>query len=148
MGDHEMSRIILVAAVVVELLVGADAQAQGRAEGSYPAVISCDKLPFTAGSVRDRFVLEITSGKAAYSRKLTSADGPDAAGGTETGTGRLSGGRLSLSGRAKTKSGSFEARYIGEVSGTGGLLTGIQTWTYRGQSYQRPCQISVGDGRG
>lgn len=153
-----MVRMTPLAAAAALACFGPPALGQGRAEGRYPALLSCDALPFTAGPLRDPFMLEISSGKAAYSRRLPAADAPDAAGGTETGTGTLAGGRLSLTGKGVGKgsgvgdgngrAASFESRYLGEVSGMGGLLTGIQSWTYRGRSYERRCQISVGNGRG
>ena len=145
---HMMVRSTLLAVAVLAVGGGPGALAQARADGRYPALLSCDKLPFTSGPVRDPFVLEITSGKASYSRKLTNADAPDASGSSEAGTGTLAGGRLSLTGRASWKGSSFDSRYVGEVNGQGGLMSGIQSWTYKGKSYDRRCQISVGNGRG
>ena len=123
-------------------------RAQARADGQYPVVLFCDKLPFGAGTLRDTFTLTVAGGRATYTRGLTFADAPNAAGVTETGSGTVSGGRLVLAGRAKGKTFSYEARYAGEIAGQGGLLTGRQDWTYAGKASSRTCQMTIGNGRG
>ena len=124
------------------------ARAQARADGQYPVVLFCDKLPFGTGTLRDTFTLAVAGGRATYTRKLTFADAPNAAGASETGSGTVSAGRLVLAARVKGKGFSYEARYAGEIAGQGGLLTGRQDWTYAGKASSRTCQMTVGNGRG
>ncbi len=146
MRHPPIARLGLAASCLLPL-AATPAPAQTRADGRYPSTLSCDKLPFTAGPLRDSFAVEIAEGRATFSRKLAAGEAADAAGAVETGSGALAGGRLTLTGRMKAKAVSFESRYTGEVDGRGGLLIGVQTWSYKGQTYRRPCQLSIGNGR-
>lgn len=144
-----MSHVCALGAVFGACLLaaGSPAAAQGRADGVYPGLLACDALPFGRGAVRDPVSLTIANGEARYSRKLSGADGAAAAGKTESGSGKVTGGQLVLVGSARGNGFSYEARYAGTVDGRGGFLTGSQTWTYRGGSHRRGCQMSVGGGR-
>lgn len=131
----------LVTAAIACALPGV-AAAQGRAEGTYPGTLFCERTPFLAPS-RDPVTLTVANGKASFSRALTGVEG----GGTEAAGGVVQGGRLVLSGGAKGRGAAFESRYEGEIGGRGGLLTGVQTWTRGGQTVRRACQLTIGSGR-
>ena len=64
--------------------------------------------------------------------------------GRESGTGTLTGRRLVLVGSGTGPGGAWQARYAGEIAGTGGLLVGQQT----SGAGRRACQLTLGDGRG
>ena len=117
------------------------ARASAQAQGEFPATILCDRSAIAAGPARDTLLVSIRGGKANYSRKLPG-------GGTETGSGPLTGRSLALVGAGRGPGFSYTARYSGDVTGRGGLLTGRQTWTRDGKSEARACQLTLGDGNG
>ena len=115
--------------------------ASAQAQGDFPATILCDQVAFAAGPARDSLRVIVGGGKASYARNLPG-------GGTESGSGPLSGRALVLIGAGRGPGYSYTARYSGEVTGRGGLLTGRQTWTRGGKSESRACQLTLGDGKG
>lgn len=108
------------------------ASAQAAAEGTYPGTISCDPGPNARGAIRGQITVEISGGRAHYT-----APGE---GSPESGSGSMSGRQLVLTGQGR----GYEARYIGEVGGQGGMLTGTRT----GSGSRRNCQVLLGNGRG
>ena len=114
--------------------------ALAQAEGDFPATILCDPLPFPSGPARDAFRLDIARGRASYSRQI-------AGGGSETGSGILTGRSLVLTGSGKGRGFTYTARYAGDVGGRGGTLAGSQTFSRAGQATGRRCQVAIGDGR-
>ena len=123
------------------LLVGAAAPAfaqGGRADGAYPSTVFCEAasgLPAT----RERITVTVEGGRATYAYR--------AGGVTESGSGTVVVGRLTLEGRGRGAAGAYEARYAGELGGRGGLLTGAQVTARGGGAGRRACQMTVGIGR-
>lgn len=105
-----------------------------KAEGSYPGTLFCEAGAGMAAA-KVAVTVEILDGRATYAFRTGA--------GTETGGGTMAGRQLVMTGRSGGR-GAYEARYAGEVSGQGGLLTGTQT----GRGFRRACQISLGNGRG
>lgn len=136
-----MKRIGFAVLIVLPL---APSSAWAGAEGVYPSTLFCERLPFESGPIRDGLTVTVSGGRASYSRPLRT---PDPVGTAETGSGALSGENLTLTGRARGKGFSYEARYSGALNGRGGLLTGEQTWTHGGKAYRRACQMTLGNGR-
>ena len=128
----------LALGTLAALLPGA---ARAQAEGDFPASILCDPMPLASGPARDTLRVTITGGRASYSRRLPG-------GGTETGGGVLAGRSLTLTGSGRGPGFSYAARYSGEASGRGGLLTGRQSWTRGARTGDRACQLTLGEGRG
>lgn len=120
---------IVVLTCAACLLGPAAAHAQA-AEGTYPGTLSCDARP-DARAVRAPVTVEIERGRAHYTVRTD--------GGVETGGGAMTGRQLALTGRGN----GYEVRYAGEVSGTGGILTGFRT----AKGSRRPCQMLLGSGR-
>ncbi len=117
------------------------AAAFAQAEGDFPASILCDPSPLASGPARDTLRVARAGGRASYSRRLPG-------GGTETGSGVLAGRSLTLTGSGRGPGFNYTARYAGEASGRGGLLTGRQSWTRGARTGERACQLTLGDGRG
>jgi hypothetical protein len=103
------------------------------AEGTYPGLLFCEATA-SSDPVRTAVTVTVIGGKAMYSAA------PE--GGAENGTGTLTAGQLTLTGRGSGRR-PYEARYAGQASGRGGLLTGFHT----GKGFKRACQISIGQGR-
>ena len=110
--------------------------ALAQAQGTYPATLACDPTP---GAGRERAPLELrlgADGQASYRARLASR-------GVETGSGVLAGRRLVLTGSLAGPAG-HAARYAGEITGRGGLLTGTRTPNGGGKALA--CQVILGDG--
>lgn len=105
-----------------------------QADGTYPARLACD-AGFGGAAIRAPVTVAISGGRAQYEFRLGA--------GRETGAGTFSGRTLSLSGSGRGSSGSYQARYSGEVTGRGGLLTGTHTGS---SGARRACQLVLGDG--
>lgn len=123
----------LAPTLAISLLL-APLPALAQAQGAFPAVLVCDPEG-PGGRERASFTLRLGGdGRAAYRLRLGSAP-------PESGSGLLAGGRLTLAGSAP---GAYAARYGGEITGRGGLLTGTHARAKGGRP--RACQIVLGDG--
>lgn len=112
-------------------------------QSTFPATLACDALPTRPDPMRAQGTLTVTGKTVRYSLQVRAADG--GSGTTETGNGMMSeNGRLSLNGSAKG-TGGYQTRYVGEIGGRGGRLTGEQTGTAQGKPFRRACQMIVGD---
>jgi hypothetical protein len=117
-------------------------QAQG-ADGTYRGALDCAQLPFTKGPQRVSLEVQVSSGRAGYSREVYN-ETRTAVVGTETGSGTVSAdGTMSMSGNWRGVRDSFSASYSGKLSASGGQLSGRQNWSYKGQSYARSCSITL-----
>ena len=127
-----MLKTIVVLAVWAGVVMPGTASAQAAAEGTYPGIISCDPGPNARGAMRGQITVEISGRQARYA---VPGDGSP-----ESGSGSMTGRQLVLTGQGR----GYEARYVGEVGGQGGMLTGTRT----GSGSRRNCQVLLGNGRG
>ena len=127
-----MLRTIAALAVWAGAAMPGPAFAQAAAEGTYPGTISCDPGPNARGAIRGQITVEISGRRARYTAPSE--------GSPESGSGSMTGRQLVLTGQGR----GYEARYVGEVGGQGGMLTGTRT----GSGSWRNCQVLLGNGRG
>jgi hypothetical protein len=122
-------------------------QHMAQADSTFPGMLFCEATgPLPAARVPVSVSIDGT--RASYSFPAPSESGaPSSA--NETGSGTLGANRqFVLTGAAGGRGFSYQARYAGELSGRGGLLTGTQTGKAGGKSFTRRCQMTLGNGRG
>lgn len=124
---------LVAALALISSLAGSTTAFAQAAEGSYPGMLFCE-AGAGSGAIRIPIIVEIARGRASYDIGT--------AGLREKGVGALAGSQLVLTGRGTGRT-PYEARYVGQVSGRGGLLTGTQS----GKGFSRSCQMSIGQGR-
>lgn len=118
-----------------------------QAESTFPGTLFCEASG-TVAAVRVPVSVALDGPRARYSFAAPSEAGTPSST-LETGSGALdSNRRLTLSGSASGRSVSYQARYAGDLSGRGGLLTGTQTGKAGGKTFTRRCQMTLGNGRG
>jgi hypothetical protein len=118
-----------------------------QADSTFPGTLFCEATGAMA-PVRVPLSVAIDGTRASYSFPAPSESG-GSSGANEIGSGVLGANRqFVLSGAASGRGLSYQARYSGELSGRGGLLTGTQTGKAGGKSFIRRCQMTLGNGRG
>ena len=132
-----------VAMIVVTLFHCGPGFAQAL-DGQYKAVLNCDKLPFTKAPLTNEPVtLTISHGKASYLRTLYGYDRNTVVG-KETGAGVIAAdGTIILTGGWRGLRDSLTASYQGRLVNGSGTLAGKHVMTYKGQTYDRACSLTV-----
>ena len=135
--------LIVVQAVGAALFCGGPAFSQSF-DGQYKAALNCEKLPITKAPLTNEPVtLIISGGKVSYSRTLYGYDRSIVVG-KEVGTGNVAtDGKIVISGGWKGQRDSLKASYHGKLAGGGATLVGKHVMTYKGQTYDRACSMSV-----
>jgi hypothetical protein len=139
--------VCLMAAAGPMLVTPAQAQAQAQAQtqvrdAEYRGTIVCENLPFAAGQNRAAIVVKLASNEGPYERTVH-LSGSRKVAGTETGTAKVDGDKISMTGGWKGEKASYEASYDGSFVRRRAKLTGTQKWTHDGQSYTRNCSGSI-----
>lgn len=113
-------------------------------DGQYKATLNCDKLPFTKAPLTNEPVtLIIAGGKVSYSRTLYGYDRNTVVG-KEVGTGSVAeDGMIAMSGGWKGRRDSLKASYHGKLAGSSATLVGKHAMTYKDQTYDRACSMTV-----
>jgi hypothetical protein len=113
------------------------AQAQVR-DADYRGTLVCGKLPFAQDSTRAAISVKLSNNAGPYNRPVHMPVRSTVAG-TETGTVKVDGDKIALTGGWKGEKASYEANYNGTFVRRSAKLSGTQTWTYDGKSYTRTC---------
>lgn len=139
-----MTSIKLACGLAVAAIMLAPAGAAAEvAAGTYSGTLNCAKLPFTKGPQRAALKIQVSGGQASYTRSVGNEDNSITVG-SESGSGTIAAdGSVTLSGSWRGQRNSFSATYAGKIGASGGKLSGRQNWSYNGQSYTRPCSITL-----
>jgi hypothetical protein len=142
-----VTSVCLAAAAGLMLAMPAKAQTQPQPQtqvrdAEYRGTLVCDNLPFAAGQNRAAITVKLTSNEGAYER-IVHLSGSRKVAGTETGTAKVDGDNISLTGAWKGEKGGYEASYSGTFVRRRAKLTGTQKWTHDGQSITRNCSGAI-----
>lgn len=119
-------------------------QAPSTASVEYPVTMSCERLPWTKGTLFQEASLRVTGPQVEFSRPIHWPDRNGPLVGTEFGK-----GQVGPDGEAVVEAGwgslqnSYVARYTGKISKEGGTLKGNQDWTREGRKYVRACELAL-----
>ena len=128
-----------LAAVAGTIMVG-PAQAQVR-DAEYLGTLICEKLPFAQDPSRAAIAVKLSGSEGPYDRVVYGGRSKPA--GKETGTVKVDGDKISLTGGWKGDKDSYEASYSGTFVRRSAKLTGTQKWTHDGQSFTRNCSGAI-----
>jgi hypothetical protein len=113
------------------------AQAQVR-DATYRGTLVCGKLAFAQDPTRAAIEVKIAGNDATYSRPVHGVHRTSVLG-TETGSGKIDGDKISLAGGWKSDKGSYEATYSGTFVRRRAKHSGAPKRTHEGKSYSREC---------
>ena len=133
-----MGALWLTAACVV---LAAPVQAQVR-DADYRGTLVCGKLPFAQDPQRAAVLVKISGNEGPYERPVHMPIRGKIVG-KETGTAKLDGSKITLTGGWKSEKDSYEASYTGTFVRRRAKITGTQKWTRDGKSYTRQCAGSI-----
>jgi hypothetical protein len=147
MIKNRMSVCLAAAAAGVMLAMQAQAQAQAQTQtqvrdAEYRGTLVCENLPFAVGQNRAAIVVKLTGNEGPYERTVHLAGSRKVAG-TETGTAKVDGDKISMTGGWKGEKDGYEANYAGTFVRRRAKLSGTQKWTHDGQSFTRNCSGSI-----
>jgi hypothetical protein len=117
------------------------ALAQPVRDAVYRGTLVCDKLPFTAGRMREAIDVTISRGTVRYSHVVRLRDAPETV--AEQGTGKLDGQHISLEGSWDGGGRQYKASYSGTFVRRSAKLKGTQTWIDGGKTISRGCAGAV-----
>jgi hypothetical protein len=129
----------LAAAAVLTLAMPAQAQVR---DAEYRGTLVCDNLPFATGQNRAAIVVKLTGDAGPYER-IVHASGGRRVVAKETGTVKVDGDKISLSGAWKGDKDAYDASYTGTFVRRRAKLTGTQKWTHDGKSFTRNCSGAI-----
>lgn len=132
---------VWLAAGALGAMLATPVQAQVR-DAEYRGTLVCEKLPFAADPTRVAIAVNIVSNEGSYERPVFMS-GRGKLAGTEKGTAKVDGEKISLAGGWKGDKDSYEASYSGGFVRRSANLTGTQKWTHDGQSFTRNCTGSI-----
>ena len=116
------------------------AQAQVR-DAEYRGTLVCGKLPFAQDPARAAIVIKLSGNEGPYERPVYAGRSkPD---GKESGTAKVDGDKIALTGGWKGDKDSYEASYAGSFVRRRAQLTGTQTWVHDGKSLTRNCSGAI-----
>ena len=127
-----------VFAAVVVLSGSAEAKVL---DAVYRGTLECGRPPFGDDKTHDTVRVTIFDGKIKYSRVVQISDNPDAM--PETGSGRLDGQNIRLTGAWRGSGRAYNAVYVGTFIRRTARLTGTQTWMVDGKVVVRTCRGSI-----
>jgi hypothetical protein len=137
-------RLFKLAAVVGGSLVLTSATAQ-TIEGKFRGMYVCEKLPTTRDILLAPIDLVIKGDNVQFARPLFNLNGTRVVG-TEMATGTLNGdGQLHLTSEWTFLGNTANGDYSGNLTKTGGTMTGKQTWTGSGGAAPvvRTCTVAL-----
>jgi hypothetical protein len=111
-------------------------QAQVR-DAEYRGTLVCGKLPFTLDT-RAAIAVKIAGNEGSYERPVQ-VPGKAKVAGKESGTAKVDGDKITITGGWKGENSSYEASYSGSFVRRSAQLTGTQNWTHEGKSHTRTC---------
>jgi hypothetical protein len=112
---------------------------------AFDVTVSCEKLSWTSGDLYQKDAkLSVKSGRAEFSRPIHWPTVTDPVIGVEIGNGMVgSNGHLVVDAGWTSPRRRYRARYEGDVTTRGGVLTGGQDWISDGKSYRRNCILEL-----
>ena len=129
-----------VTSVAVVMATGAlltmPATAQVR-DADYRGTLVCGKLAFTQDT-RAAITVKIKGNEGAYERPVHIAAKSRVVG-KESGTAKVDGDKITITGGWKGDNSSYDATYSGTFVRRSAQLTGTQNWTHDGKSHPRTC---------
>ena len=128
-------------AVAAGLMLAGPAQAQVR-DAEYRGTVVCDNLPFAAGQNRAAILVKLTGTEGPYERTVHVSGGRRVAA-KETGTVKVDGDKIALTGAWKDDKDAYDASYTGTFERRRAKLTGTQTWTHEGKNFTRNCSGAI-----
>ena len=128
-------------AAAAGLLLALPARAQLR-DAEYRGTLVCEKLPFAADPNRAAIAVTLTGNEGPYERTVHTSGRRQVAG-KETGTVKVDGDKISLTGGWKGEKDGYEASYTGTFVRRRAKLTGTQKWTHDGQNFTRNCSGAI-----
>lgn len=132
---------VCLAAAAAGVMLAMPAQAQVR-DAEYRGTLVCENLPFAVGQNRAAIVVKLTGNEGPYERTVH-LSGSRKVVGTETGTAKVDGDKISLTGAWKGEKDGYEASYAGTFVRRRAKLSGTQKWMHDGQSFTRNCSGSI-----
>lgn len=130
-----------ICVVAVGVMLALPAVAQVR-DADYRGTLVCGKLSFAQDPTRAAITVKITGNQGLYERPVHTPIRTKVAG-METGTAKVDGDKITLTGGWKGEKASYEASYAGSFVRRSAKLSGTQTWTYDGKSYTRTCSGAI-----
>jgi hypothetical protein len=122
------------------LIPAMPAQAQVR-DAEYRGTLVCERLPFAQDPARTAIVIKLTGNEGPYERPVYAGRSkPD---GKESGTAKVDGDKIALTGAWKGEKDSYEASYTGSFVRRRAKLAGTQKWVHDGQSFTRNCSGAI-----
>jgi len=134
-------RLPLAVIACAAFIAPAQAQAQVR-DAVYRGTLVCGNLPFAQDPTRAAIEVKLTGNEGPYERPVHMPIRTKIAG-KETGTAKVDGDKISLTGGWKSEKDSYEAAYSGTFVRRSAKLTGTQTWTHDGKSFTRTCTGAI-----
>lgn len=119
----------------------APAQAQVR-DAIYRGTLVCGKLPFAEDPTRAAIEVKLAGNEGPYERPVHMPVRTKVVG-KETGTAKVDGDKIALTGGWKGEKDSYEATYSGTFVRRSAKLTGTQSWTHEGKPYTRTCSGAI-----
>jgi hypothetical protein len=138
-----MVRIGLMIGVVAAAgiaIAATPASAQVR-DAVYRGTMVCDKLPFSAGNIREAIEVTISKGAVQYTHVVRLQHAAEAM--PEKGAGTLSGQNITLQGSWQGGNRKYEAKYSGTFVWRHAFIKGTQTWSDGGKTISRACAGTI-----
>lgn len=107
----------------------------------YRGTMVCDKLPFSAGKIREAIEVTIGTGAVKYTHVVRLRHAAEAT--PEKGTGTLSGQNITLQGSWQGDIRKYEAKYSGTFVRRHAFIKGAQTWSDGGKTISRACSGTI-----
>jgi hypothetical protein len=136
-----MRKSVMIWVAVAGAVLAVPAQAQVR-DAEYRGTLVCGNLPFAQDPQRAAIVVKLTGREGPYERPVHMPLRTKVAG-TETGTVKVDGNKITLTGGWKSDGGSYDASYSGTFVRRSAKLSGTQKWTHDGKSYTRNCAGAI-----
>lgn len=129
--------VMIWLAVAAGAMLAAQAQAQVR-DAEYRGTLVCGNLPFAQDPQRAAILVKLTGSEGPYERPVHMPIRSKVAG-KETGTVKVDGNKIALTGGWKGDKDSYDASYSGSFVRRSAKIRGTQKWTHDGKSYTRRC---------
>lgn len=108
----------------------------------YVVAMSCEKLPWTKGVLYQEAAMSVSGTMVQFARPIHWPDRNGPVIGTELGKGEINAaGDAYVDAAWGSSTNSYTVRYQGKITGTGGLLRGVQNWTREGRTHVRSCEL-------
>lgn len=132
-----MTKSGMIWLAIAGAVLAVPAQAQVR-DAEYRGTLVCGKLPFAQDPQRAAIVVKLSGSEGPYQRPVHMPIRSKVAG-RETGTAKVEGNKIALTGGWKSDKDSYDASYSGTFVRRSAKISGTQKWTHGGKSYTRSC---------